>query len=145
MAIMDATGLFSDGQAITATVASTNYIDLGATGTPYGASAPIVRDIGKGEEIPLICTAVESFNNLTSLTISIETDDNTAFATPATVWTSIAYTLAQLAVGARYLLPDELPVGVNERYVRLKYTVVGTAPTTGKITAGTTWSRPSHL
>ena len=49
---------------------------------------------------------------------------------------STTYTLAQLAVRAKYLLPDELPAGVNERYVRLKYTVAGTAPTTGKITAG---------
>jgi len=31
-----------------------------------------------------------------------------------------------------------VPIGTNERYMRLKYTLVGTAPTTGKITAGVT-------
>ncbi len=48
------------------------------------------------------------------------------------------YALADLAVGAKLLLPDELPVGTDERYLRLKYTVAGTAPTLGKITAGVT-------
>jgi hypothetical protein len=142
--IMDATGLFSDQQAITATAASTNLIDLGATGTPYGSASALVRDIGKGEGVPLFCGVTETFNNLTSMSIGIEVDDNAAFSSAVTVWTSPAYTLAQLATGAKYLLPDRLPVGVNERYVRLKYTVVGTAPSTGKVTAGVVMSRQSN-
>lgn len=141
--IMDRTLLFSDEQAITATAASTNLVDLGATGTVYGASAPIVRDIGYGNDVDLVVTVTQSFNNLTSLTISIETDDNASFSSATTVFTSPAYTLAQVAAGAKYLLPDVLPGGVNERYVRLKYTVAGTAPTLGKITAGVVASRQS--
>lgn len=141
--IMDRTLLFSDGQAITATAASTNVIDLGATGTVYGASSPIVREIGFGTEAELVVAATQTFNNLTSLTISLETDDNAAFSSATTVWTSPAYTLAQLAAGAKYLLPDSIPAGVNERYLRLKYTVAGTAPTTGKITAGVVAGRQS--
>jgi hypothetical protein len=140
--IMDRTLLFSDGQAITATAASTNLVDLGATGTPYGGSA-LVRDIGYGNEVEMVCTVTQTFNNLTSLTISIQTDDNASFSSATTVWTSPAYTLAQLAVGAKYLLPDQLPAGVNERYVRLNYTVAGTAPSTGKITAGVVAGRQS--
>lgn len=134
---------FSDGQAITATAASTNLIDLGATGTVYGAAAPMVRDIGPGNEVELFVGVTQTFNNLTSLTISIETDDNAGFSSATTVWTSPAYTLAQLATGAKYLLPDAFPVGTNERYVRLKYTVAGTAPTLGKITAGVVAARQS--
>ena len=144
MSIMDATGLFSDNQAITVTAASTILIDLGSTGTPYGSSSAITRDVGKGEDVPLVCTVTESFNNLTSIIITIETDDNASFSSATTVWTSPTYTLAQLATGAKYLLPDRLPVGVNERYVRLKYTLAGTAPTTGKITAGVAFSRQSN-
>lgn len=138
--IMDRSLLFSDGQAITATAASTNLIDLGATGTPYGGTA-LIRDIGFGNYVPMVVTVTQSFNNLTSLTISIETDDNASFSSATTVWTSPAYTLAQLATSAKYLLPDDFPVGVNERYVRLKYTVAGTAPTLGKITAGAVAAR----
>lgn len=135
--ILDRTGLFSDGQAITATAASTNLIDLG----PIGAG--MTREVGFGTVVPLAIAVTQSFNNLTSLTISVETDDNAAFATPTTVYTSPAYTLAQVASGAKYLLPDALPAGTSERYVRLKYTVAGTAPTTGKITAGVAAARQS--
>ena len=140
--IMDRTGLFSDGQAITATAASTNLIDLGATGTPYGGTA-LVRDVGLGNSVPLVVTVTQSFNTLTSLTISVETDDNASFSSAKTVWTSPAYTLAELATGAKYLLPDAIPAGVNERYVRLKYTVGGSNPTLGKITAGVAAGRQS--
>ncbi len=141
--IMDRTLLFSDGQAVTATAASTNLVDLGATGTVYGASSPMVRDIGHGSDVDLAIAVTQSFNNLTSLTISIEVDDNAAFSSATTVFTSPAYTLAQMASGAKYLLPDSLPAGTNERYVRLKYTVAGTAPTLGKITAGVVAGRQS--
>lgn len=141
--LMDRSLLFSDGQAITATAASTNVVDLGATGTVYGASSPIVRDIGKGGSVPLYCGVTQSFNNLTSLTITVETDSDSAFGSPTTVFTSPAYALADLATGARYLLPDSIPVGTAERYMRLKYTVAGTAPTLGKITAGVVDGRQS--
>lgn len=137
MAIMDRTNLFSDGQAITATAASTNVIDLGA----YGITSP--RDIGIGTQIPVVTAVTQSFNNLTSLTISFENDDNAAFSSATTVWTSVPYTLAQLQSGAKYLLPDYLPAGINERYLRVKYTVAGTAPTLGKITVGVAAARQS--
>ena len=88
--IFDATTLFSNAQAVTATAASTNIIDLGSTGTVFGAAAAITRDVGKGREIAIRASAVESFNNLTSLTIGIEVDDNAGFASAKTVWTSPA-------------------------------------------------------
>lgn len=134
--ILDRTLLFSEGQAITASAASTNVVDLGETGKPVGASANLVREIGFGNDVEMVCTVVESFDKLTSLTISIQVDDNAAFASPTTVWTSVAYPLSQLATGAKFLLPDEIPAGVNERYMRLYYTVAGTTPDAGKITAG---------
>lgn len=142
--IMDATLQFSNAQAITADAASTNIVDLGATGTVYGASAAIVRDIGKGKDVPLVVTVAEAFNNLTSLNISVQVDDNSAFSSAKTVYRSPEYTLAQLAVGAEFLLPDALPIGTNERYVRLYYDITGTAPSTGKITAGVVGARGNN-
>lgn len=142
--IMDATTLFSNAQAVTATAASANIVDLGAAGTVYGAATAINRDIGKGASVPLKVSVVESFNNLTSLTVAVETDDNAGFASAKTVWTSPAYPLADLATGARLLLPDSIPLGTDERYVRLKYTVAGTAPTLGKITAGVTMGNQTN-
>lgn len=132
--ILSAQQLFSDAQAITATARSTNVIDLGATGTIYGASAAMNRDIGPGTPIPLLCQVVEAFNNLTSLTIGLEVDTVSNFASP-TVVLSLVVPLASLAVG--YQFPVHfVPLNTNQRYVSFNYTVTGTAPTTGKITAG---------
>jgi hypothetical protein len=142
--ILDRTGLLSENQAITATAASTNVVDLGKTGTPYGSLSALRRDVGRGEGVPFFIGVTESFNNLTSLTITIQTDDNAAFSSPTTVYTTPAYTLAQLATGGAHLLPDELPVGTNEQFFRLLYTVAGTAPTTGRITAGVTMARQTN-
>lgn len=142
--IMDATLMFSNAQAITADTASTNIIDLGATGTAYGAAAALVRDIGKGLGVPLLVTVTETFNNLTSMNILIQVDDNSAFLTPTVVFRSPEYLLADLAMGKKYLLPDSFPVDTNERYVRLYFDISGTAPTTGKITAGAVMARQTN-
>jgi hypothetical protein len=133
--IFDSTNLFSDAQAITASGPSTNYIDLGATGVPYGQTTALVRDIGKGVRIPLRIQVVEAFNNLTSLGFSIEVDDNSSFSSPTVVETA-TINLAGLVVGAVVDAMREIPVGTNQRYARLAYTVTGVAPTTGKVTAG---------
>jgi hypothetical protein len=133
--IFDQQNLFSDGQAITATAASTNYIDLGATGTVPGADSAVVRDIGKGTPIPLRIQITEAFNNLTSLTVALQVDDNTSFSSPTTVESEVV-ALADLTLGAVVNAIKYIPPGVDERYVRLNYTVTGTAPTAGKVTAG---------
>ena len=142
--IMDATLQLSNAQPVTADTASTNTIDLGATGSAYGAAAPLTRDIGKGLGVPLLVTVTETFNNLTSMNILIQTDDNVAFTSPTTVFRSPEYLLADLVMGKKYLLPDSFPVDTNERYVRLFYDITGTAPTTGKITAGAVMARQNH-
>lgn len=141
--IFDRTSQFSDGQAIVASARSTNIRALGGPATlpgPYGGT--LIRDIGPGTEIPLWVGVTQSFNNLTSLSISVQVDDNAAFSSPKTVYTSPTYTLAELQAGAkRNMLPDTIPLGTNEGYVSLFYTVVGTPPTLGKITAGVVAAR----
>lgn len=132
--IFDRTLLFSNAQAITATAPSTDIVDLGATGTVYGAASALIRDIGKGECVPLLIQVVEAFNTLTSLTVTVQCDDNAAFSSPKDVLT-VTLPLASLTAG-RTMPMMAIPAGVNERYMRLNYTVTGTAPTLGKITAG---------
>ena len=134
--IFDRQTLLSDAQVITATGPSTNVINLGPI------KQGLTRDIGKGEPIPFLMQVVENFNNLTSLTVTIQTDDNEAFSTPKAV---IATTLplADLRAG-KIIPPSHIPRGTDELYLRLLYTVTGTAPTTGKITAGFTSGVPSH-
>lgn len=133
--IFSAEERFSNAQAITATAASTNVIDLGSTGTVYGAASNLTRDIGPGVMIPLLIQVVEDFNNLTSLDIQIELDSTESFTPDKTIDVAMAVPLASLVAG--YKTPYVyVPHGVDLRYMRLKYTVTGTAPTTGKITAG---------
>ncbi len=122
--LLDQQALFSAAQAITATAASTNVIDTGSN-----------KDVGKYGDIPLLIQVVEGFNNLTSLTVTVQTDDNSAFSSAADVL-SMTIPLASLVLG--YKSPViTLPMKM-ERYIRLNYTVAGTAPTTGKVTAGIT-------
>ncbi len=142
--IFDNTLLFSDSQAITADAGSTNTVDLGATGTPFGGSA-LVRDVGKGCRIPLSVTVTETFNNLTSIVISVQVDDNTGFSSAKTVASSGSILLASLVAGYQFEFPCDLPEGTDERYLRLYYDITGTAPTTGKITAGVVAARQTNF
>jgi hypothetical protein len=126
--IFDMQTLLSDAQAITATAASTNTIDLGPIANG------IVRDLGKGKPIPLRIQVVQDFTNLTSLKFELQTDDNTGFGSAKTVWAQ-TYVLADLKAG-KVIVPEWIARGTDERYMRLYYTVTGTAPDAGKVTAG---------
>jgi hypothetical protein len=132
--LFDKQNLFSDAQAITATAPSTNVIDFGAPQTPKHAKNAITRDIGKGRKPDLRIQVVEAFNTLNSLTVAVQVDDAEGFGSAVTVM-DMSIPLAGLTKGA-IILPDVLPRGINKRYMRLLYTVVGTNPTLGKITAG---------
>jgi hypothetical protein len=132
--IFDRTLLFSNAQAITADAASTDILDLLATGTAYGHAAALQKDMGKGAEIPLLIQVVEAFNTLTSLRFVVQCDDNAGFSSPKDVL-EVTLPLASLTVG-RTIPMVAIPPGVNERYMRIFYDVIGTNPTLGKVTAG---------
>jgi len=134
--------LFSDDQAITASAASTNYIDLGAVGTPARAAAPLPRDQGKGNKVPFLAQVTADFATLTSLAISLEMDDNTGFSS-ATVLSTQSIAVADLLAGKQIAL-DVLPRDLTERYIRLNYVVTGSAATAGTITAGITMGNQSN-
>lgn len=133
--IFDAQTKFSAAQAVTATAVSTNVIDLGAAGIPYGGSVALTRDFGVTDKIPLAIQVVANFATLTSLTVSVETDDNEAFSSATTVATTPAIPVAQLVAGYQFTI-DDIPFRTRERYVRLRYTVGGSNATAGAITAG---------
>lgn len=119
--------IFSDGQNITSSGASTNVIDLGSTGTVLGAPAALTRDIGKGTPVEFIVqlTAAASGTSPT-LSVAVQVDTVENFASATTVATS--ETKAGGAAGDRIQLNCTLPEGTNERYLRLYYTLGGTSP-----------------
>ena len=121
--IIDQQNEFSDAQAITGTADSTNIIDLG-----------VQRDIAPGEPIPLFISVAEDFDNLTDLTVTVVTDADEAFSDPTTLATSGAVALADLVAGYTFDGLRWIP-GKTERYLKLTYTVNGTAPTAGQVDA----------
>jgi hypothetical protein len=130
--ILSAQQMFSNAQAITATAISTNVIDLGVRATPYGAAAAVNGDIGKGNSIPLLVQVTEAFDNLTSLKVAVETGDTTSLGTELLSQTVL---LADLVAGWQFN-DNDVPQGAVGRYLGMRYTVSGTGPSAGKITAG---------
>lgn len=119
--ILDEQALFSNKQAITANCVSTNVLDLGK------------REVSFGTPVELFIQVSETFNNLTSLTIKVQTAPDEQF-TDAVDLTEHKMLLADLTQGK--VSPIQfLPKG-NLGFMRLVYTVTGTAPTKGSVTAG---------
>lgn len=130
--IFDKTNKFSSEQAVTATAASTNVIDLGVS----------LRDVGVGERVPVWVGVDVDFAGLTSLQVSVETDDDEAFGTAKTVIQTGAVLLADLKAGYQFSIQD-VPKNVLGRYMRLNYTVVGTG-TAGTLTSGVTMGNQTN-
>lgn len=137
--IFDNTNLLSDYQAITVTANSTNVIDLGPI------KSGVVRDIGKGKPIPLLIQVTEAFlaAGAGTLTFALQVDNDEAFGSPTTIWTSAAIPKASLIAGFQ-VIPEWIPRGTNERYMRLVYTVATGPFTAGKIMAGVTMGNQSN-
>ena len=132
--ILDKNLVFSELQAITATALSTNVVQLPETGIVPGEGSQLVRNLGAGNEIPFLLQVNEAFNNLTSLTVTIETSDAAAMTGSDVIYSSGAIPLATLKAG--YRLPIRwLPDAPLKDYIAVRYTVTGTAPTTGKVSA----------
>jgi hypothetical protein len=128
--LMDKQTLFSEAQAITATAASTNHIDLG-----------VARNIGVGENLYLVLTVTEAFTDSGSdstVTPSLETDEDDGFATALATIRTYDTLPALSPVGTKkiYRLDPVNDIGTYKQFLRLKYTVAGGNLSTGKITAG---------
>lgn len=114
----------SDAQAVTATAVSTNTIDLSQA-----------RDVGEGKQLFMVFTVGQVFNNLTSLALNVITSDAANLGTP-TVRATQTVLLAGLAAGSQFVVPIPPAVAsLGQRYLGASYTVTGTAPSTGTVTA----------
>lgn len=121
--LLDSKILLSDQQAITVDAPSTNAYDLG------GAN----RDVGNGTPLRIVLVVDETFLTLTSLIISIVSDDAAALTSP-TKLSSKTILAAALTAGAVIDL-GPIPSGIAERYIGLDYDVTGSSATAGKVTA----------
>ncbi len=120
--IIDEQGLFSNKQAVTDTCNSENILDLGK------------REVSFGTPVQLFIQIADDFDNLTSLTVKVQTSKEETFSEPVDL---IEHTmlLEELKKGALSTIKF-LPKG-NLGFMRLNYVVTGeTKPTKGSITAG---------
>ena len=121
--ILDKALQLSNKQAVTASAASTNYIDLKTAGAAY-------------EPVFVVATVDVNFATLTSLTIGIQTATDSAFTSPKTILSSGAIAAADLTAGNE-VFKERLPMETL-RYVRAYYTVTGSNATAGKISLNMT-------
>lgn len=127
---------FSKSQAITASAESTYYLDKSHS-----------KDIGPGTPMYVCVCCEESFNTLTSLDIALQSHEDTGFSTGTETLLTKNFLLADLAINAsplgmpsgvslyKSLVIGSVPWDTDERYLRMYYTVNGSAPSTGKLTS----------
>lgn len=123
--MIDAQLLFSDAQAITASAASTNLVDLRAA-----------RRIAVGRPLFFVAQVTTAFTDAGSdstVAVTIESDTTSAFSSATTIQT-IGTFGALSAVGSRFIVALQDPT-TAEQYIRAYYTVANGNLTTGKITA----------
>jgi len=113
--IIDSRLEFSDDQALSASAASTNYLDLVKVGDAVN-------------ELYLVATvdrASDSADDGETVTAKLQSDDNTDFSSPKDE--TAAVSIAQVAAGTTAII-TRLPRGL-QRYLRMYYTIGGTALT----------------
>lgn len=111
---------YSDAQGpITASAASTKVLNQAKAGGPH-------------EKAYLFVKCDVAFDNLTSLDIAFQTSDDNFSADTTEVFT-VSFLLAELTLDA-VLIKLDVPMNLKQ-YTRMYYTVVGTAPTAGSLTA----------
>jgi len=117
----NAQDLFADGPG-PGTVVSTDVIDGGTAGDAE-------------DELYLVVDVETTFTSggAATLTVSLETDDNSGFSSATVKFTSAVFALASLTAGSR-LAAVRLPKGM-ERFSRVSYAIGTAALTAGKVDA----------
>ena len=128
--LMDRQNLFSSAQAVTASAASTDIIDLGSS-----------RDIGAGEPLEIIVAVDTTFTagGSATLDIALQTDTASNFGSAVTLASTGATAVASLTSGVQ-IARFKIPRGTL-RYLRLYYTVATGPMTAGTVTAGVSLGR----
>lgn len=125
--ILDKLLMFSEAQAVTASAASTDVIDLG----PIDGTR---RDIGVGYPLEFWTTVNTTAAAAGAATVNVQLQTSPDNATWATIYDSGALALAALTIGKR-VVSAKVPAGV-QKYLRVNYSV-GTGPlTAGAFTSG---------
>lgn len=118
---IDKQNVLGTAQAVTASAASTDYLDIGAA-----------SDLGVvgGMHLMVTCTESATAAGAATMSIAIQCDDNSSFSSAKTVAITDVIGKASLVASMEPIFIP-LPIGLDERYIRAYYTVA-----TGPLTAG---------
>ncbi len=126
---LDRQNQYSDAQALTVTVASTDIIDHGPLGGENTPTSNLSRDLGTGEPMVVMINLTVAADNTTTdetYTATLQTDALSAFGSPTTVG-SVLVIPAGSAAGSKFFI--DIPIGVAiEQFTRINYTLGGTTP-----------------
>lgn len=122
--IIDSYLVMSDAQAVTTSAASESYIDTLAAGDAMAPGARLKVGIN---------TAFVTGDSAT-LTVALQTDDNTSFTSAVTLYTTSALEATSIDAAGDSVVDIVIPNGV-ERYLRMYYTVGTGSFSAGKIDA----------
>lgn len=126
--ITDAQLTFSDAQAVTASAASANQIDLTQA-----------RNLGRtgAQGLRIVVLVTTAFATLTSLQVQVRQSAAANMASPDVIATGPAVGVAALTRGAKVLdipFPDPDPTAAKQ-YLDLNYVVAGSNATAGAVSA----------
>ena len=111
--LLDKTAMFSDAQALRATGASTNTINLSAAGNAVPG------------RLVLIAHADTAFTGATQIVAALQTSDKSDFSSGVVTLASATVSGTELADTEKNLFALGVPAGLK-RYLRIYYTVTGT-------------------
>lgn len=111
--LLDAEVTLDPGTSHIQSEATANYIDLAAA-----------RDIGAGRELYVVSVLTTALTGGTSMTLTLETDDNTSFSSATSIQTIGAFATSGSAAG-QVLIARIAPIATPERYLRGYWTESG--------------------
>lgn len=137
--ILDQNLVFSDSQNLAQAAGSylsDKSVNLGPVGSPV-VGGPLASDLGKGNVPELLVQVVTAFTTSASGTLQVQLvmADDAPLTTNLTVLCETT-TLAVAALVAGYQFRLQLPPGISQQYLGLKYIIGTGAMTAGKVTAG---------
>jgi hypothetical protein len=140
--ILDNSWVFSNGQALTVTAASTNIVDLTGAGSgnapnlSFGNATTFAEDLGTGTggEVPQILASIGAAapTGGTSINVQFQGAPDNGSNAPGTYTTYVetgAIPIAQLSANGllmRVAYPRRIIGIAMPRFIRLNYTIVGT-------------------
>lgn len=105
-----------------------------ATGVSEAVALTSLYKPGRAEPIPVLVRVTENFAGPTSLTFKLTECDTSDGTYTDVAGASMTIPLADLKTGKKFGW-RYLPANINKQWLKLAYTVTGTAPTAGKVFA----------